>query len=665
MFQFTGEQRRQLRAKSQKEPYIINSLKEMCKEVYDTEILLPKEGIANWGLYYYCPKCSVRLIFETKNPLKHECPECHAIYSGEPYDGSWWYQINVRNSVGSYHMGLFHLIADDLSYARKAIDIMLEYAKYYKGYQEHGDIPYNDMGKANAQTLDEAIFLRSFAAAYDLLYEVMTEKERIEIKDGMLIPGGEFLMEHRHNQIHNHEVITDAAIAILGILFDREDMLQFGLYDKYGLIYQLEHGMLMDHMWFEGTLAYHFFALSNFLAFEKFAVHTKYSSILHPNYQKMLEIVSEYLLPDDTLPMVNDINSGHARHMSPQLYEFAYQYIRRPKISGVLNQIYQRVERNSIEAFLYGVEDIPTGEIVNQNYHSAYGVGNTILRGPEDWYLLFKHGNYGGEHDHYDRLGILYHGQGQRIAPDLGTTGYGAMLHYDYYKNTGSHNTVAINEENQPPAGGEILRYEKLEDVTYVEAEVDWGAPYEMPDSYTIVQWDQESYKNVKMTRKIAWTDTYFVDLFLVEGVDPRYSIDWSLHVAGERKTKYPNEIEVSVLSEKKPLKYLHSVSMVEHKEAACTQYQCSEGVKMDLYSMNFGGQTYYGKGPDNPSVSDLDYVIERKLGGKAVYFHVVESYQTKAGIRKVEFAINKGIATASVYEVNKSEATNIEFSIE
>jgi hypothetical protein len=48
-------------------------------------------------------------------------------------------------------------------------------------------------------------------------------------------------------------------------------------------------------------------------------------------------------------------------------------------------------------------------------------------------------------------LDISYLAYGKRISPDLGTTGYGAVLHYDYYKNTGSHNTVNIGEENQSP----------------------------------------------------------------------------------------------------------------------------------------------------------------------------------------------------------------------
>ena len=97
--------------------------------------------------------------------------------------------------------------------------MMLVYASYYKDYEVHGDIPYNGPGKAGAQTLDEANFLRSFALTYDLLESCMSTQEKEKIRDGLLLPGAEFLMEHRHMQLHNHEVIINSAIAIIGLIF--------------------------------------------------------------------------------------------------------------------------------------------------------------------------------------------------------------------------------------------------------------------------------------------------------------------------------------------------------------------------------------------------------------------------------------------------------------
>lgn len=56
-------------------------------------------------------------------------------------------------------------------------------------------------------------------------------------------------------------------------------------------------------------------------------------------------------------------------------------------------------------------------------------------------------------------------------------------MHYDYYKNTGSHNTVNIEGENQAPVNAVLKRYEQRDGVIYVDAAADWNLPYEIPDS--------------------------------------------------------------------------------------------------------------------------------------------------------------------------------------
>ena len=49
--------------------------------------------------------------------------------------------------------------------------------------------------------------------AYDLVEETMTQEEKEYVRDRMFLPGAKFLMEHRKDQLHNHEVIISSAIA--------------------------------------------------------------------------------------------------------------------------------------------------------------------------------------------------------------------------------------------------------------------------------------------------------------------------------------------------------------------------------------------------------------------------------------------------------------------
>lgn len=642
MIQFTPQERAAILGRAARRPELVASMEESVRALMEEDVLAPKTGVANWQLYYYCPTCSMHLAFNRHDGKHHRCPKCGVIYTGEPYDSSWWGHVNSRNYNGAVTLGQLYVMTGRAEFARKAAEILLTYARYYPDYQEHGNIPYNGPGRVGAQTLDEANFQRSMAIAYDMVEETLTPEQRAAIRDRMFLPGAAFLVEHRHNQLHNHEVIISSAIATIGLIFDRQELIDFALYAPYGMIYQLEHGMLENGIWFEGSFGYHFYALMSFLAYEKFALHTAHSHIHHPNYAKMMNVAYDYLQPDGELPRLGDTKLDHF-DTSALLYEFAYRQLRQPKMLAMLHSAYAGHKRDSLEALIYGVEELPPCPDIPpacalhpQPGHS----GHVLLRAPGGRYLLMKSDRYGGEHDHYDRLALSYLALDEAVAPDLGTTGYGAVLHYDYFKNTGSHNTVVIGEENQAPANAVLTRFEERDGVTYVEAQCDWTAPYDKLDSFTIVQWDEDAYRTVKMTRRIAWTPDYFAEVFLVDGVTRGRTIDWVMHFSGVRMP-VDGETPVERLSEKKPFKYIRGVTRVPGSEARAYTF-AENGVTTCVYSAAFGGETFLGAGLHNPSYKDIQYLIERVQKPHAVFAHVIESHRGETKIENVTFEMEE-----------------------
>ena len=109
------------------------------------------------------------------------------------------------------------------------------------------------------------------------------------------------------------------------------------------------------------------------------------------------------------------------------------------------------------------------------------------------------------------------------------------------------------------------MQYEEKDGVTYVTAQCDWTAPYEMPDSFTIVQWSEENYRHVTMTRKIAWTDTYFAEAFYVNGADETLPVDWVMHLKGEWEGRQGME-HTGPFSEKKPFSHFHDAVEVNRE---------------------------------------------------------------------------------------------------
>jgi hypothetical protein len=660
MIQFTPQQVECFRSRLQQDDSIIIWLQKQVQQLMDYGIKVPEQGIATWQLFYFCPKHSVQLIFNINEPLKHVCPVDGEVFNGEPYDGAWWRILNEINAQGCYYFGLLWLFTQDIKYQQWAKEILREYARYYPDYEVHGGIPYNEPGKANAQTLCEAIWLQFLANGYDLISDSLSMAEKRVIEDNLLTLGAEFLTQHRTNQLHNHEVIINAGIGVLGILLGRNDLVHFAVNTKYGLIYQLENAVLKDHCWFEGSLHYHIFALVAFFAYEKFAYNTPYR-LNHLELLKMMEFPLNFVQPDNNLPLLNDAIYGENNDRLEAVYEFGFREYDNPGFCWLLNRVYQEKSRqNNLEAFLYGVEHLPSApELRFTNYHDEIGSGLTIFRGPNQQYLLVKHGPFGGEHDHYDRLGISYLAFGERIAPDLGTTGYGANLHYDYYKNTGSHNTVVINQENQPPANGKVLKFWEGPDYTLLDTEVKWDGNYSGLDSHTIVQWDKPSYEGVTMRRIILWCEQYFIEVFKVDGVRES-SIDWVLHVPGKlgpnSAIAYPG-----VFSIKKPFKYLKNVQTLQQTGVVKSNWLL-QNCRFNLYSYCIGiNQLYYGDAPDNPSIRDISYFINRVNGKEALFVNLFEAVGLNdRGVENIECQVDRRLITINVIKNGKQTQYDI-----
>ena len=635
MIRFTEQEVLRLREKVKSNPAVIEELEKRCKTIFERPIKVPKKAVATWGGFYYCSEHSVGLIFDIDSPKGHRCPVDGKIFTGEPYDGSWWSRRYGMDSSACVNMAYLHLLTGDRKWSDKAIAILEAYAEVYKDYEVHGNIPCNLSGKAFAQAITDSGFVHTLANAYDMLEHLMTDAQKEKIREGLFFPAGDFLMGQRSDQLHNHEVVINAAILTIGVIFDRKDYIDFALHSKYGSYYQLDKGVLEDGMWCEGSTGYHFFTLSHLMDYEKFARHTQYSIMSHPNIMKMVNYALNILQPDDNYPCLNDGNKAKGGINGPGVLDFIYTRTRDPRVLRALQVAYRTKSRDSLDIFFYCDDELPEDPnpdepFEKKEYHTEVGSGLTIFRGEPDRYLLVKHGPYGGEHDHFDRLGVSFISHGKHVIYDIGTTGYGAKLHYQYYKNTGAHNTVSIDGANQPPSCGFVNQFVHREDGTFLDCGTTWAKPYERPNIFSLLEWDEEIYKGTEMRRRILWAEKYWVDLFTVEGTAPQRNIDYTLHVGGTRLTKLPGEKEHGPVNDTKPQCYLEDVTAVEptgvSEKAVPIYYDC-DGITTVVYTFQNENLLLFAKGPDNPSISMLEYQILRSTGGTGSFLTLTETY--------------------------------------
>lgn len=640
MKQFTAEQL--TAARQNVTPAILAGLIESNRDVTNNDTLVPETGCATWNHYFFCPEHSVRLLWNRHSPNKHRCPVDGAVFTGEPYYGAWWRWLNGLNAKASYELSVLWLLTGEIRYRDKVIDILMQYAKYYPDYQEHGGIPYNGPGKANAQTLCEANCHADFARGFDLIRSELTTEQNEYIATRLLRCGADFLMQHRSNQIHNHEVKISATVGIIGAVLEENAYLEFAVNSPYGLRYQLENALLPGGLWFEGSLHYHYYALEAFFAFEKLAKNSEFSLLDQPFYPQMLSLPMQFLQPDMTLPKVNDCVNGQEQLGHADIYEFAYFYYGKEVYGQLLSCLYRTTPRNHIDALFYG-QPLPADPLQAPTASEHHpGAGFTLIRNAPGRAVCIKHGPYGGEHDHYDRLNLMVFNQGKALFPDLGTTGYGAPLHYGYYKNSFSHNTLCVNGLNQPPAVPRVLRYEETPAATHLITEVDWKTQAALPDSKTRVEWDEESYHDVVFRRSVQVTENLLIDRWDIENPHAQ-CVDAIYLIRGESRPDMP-QTGISLC-----YPYVRQATQMPLNGQTDLRYQADKPVTISCFSLS-NAHVIQAKGPDNPSTSELEYLILRSHDPRICWVFVTDL----SGESEVNIEAQEGVIAVTDKRLHK-----------
>ncbi len=586
---------------------LIERLIKDAQPALDAEVRIPQSGIATWNLYYFCPHHGVRLIWQPDSPHRHCCPVDGEAFSGEPWDGAWWREMNGRNASACQQLGLLWQLTGEEAYRDKVRTLLMGYADVYPGYEIHGGIPHNGPGKMNAQTLCEANCILDMALGYDFIQHSLTDDERQHISRNLLRCAATFLQAHRSPQIHNHEVKISAALGVLGFVLEDEELLEFAVNSPYGLRWQLEHGLLAEGLWFEGSVHYHYYALQGFFAFEKLARGTRWSLLDGPWYPQMLSFPLSLLLPDGTFPRLNDCIAGQEKLHHRDLYEFAWFIWRDPQYAAVLH--FTGAQPDERETLLWRDSPLPetTPDLIPQQSLFAPGAGLTLWRRPQQQQaVLIKHSPWGGEHDHYDRLSLMLWQRDGWLLPDLGTTGYGAKMHYDYYKNSATHNTLTVNQTNQPPANAAVLGWHMGDDYLWLDTEVDWGQPPPQLNSHTRVEWDEEAWREVRFRRRLLWLDDVLIDLSMVDNPH-RQQLDWTLHLAAQALDQSGTPMPFSLSG---PLRHMTESTMTP-LHGCQPRHFAREGDTVALWLAG-DGELWQGLAPDNPAVSDLSYLVMR-----------------------------------------------------
>jgi hypothetical protein len=385
------------------------------------------------------------------------------IYSGHPYDDCIYAKNHGRNFENMLVCARAYLVTGDRKFAEYAKNILLGYAERYEKYPHHSNQSGAKPGttsKSGAhiyeQTLNEAAEAASrIGPAYDMIRnsDVLTPDEQQKIKNGLILPLLQNLDCNKAGK-NNWQTWHNAAMLTLGVVFALPEWTDKALNDpQNGFYYQMKTSVTEDGIWYEGSMSYHFYALS---ALALTAQNAKADGIdlwHNPQLVKMLKVPALYAMPDGTLPRFADSVTSRPG-LSSAVGEPAWAALQDPVIYSILPP------GASWESIRFGRNPPEAMNIAKTALNSIVfrDAGHAILRsnGPKQLAAVLSFAPYRGFHSHFDMLSFVFFGLGREICVDPGraaSQAYRLPIHKFWYKGTISHNAVLTNFKQQKEAG--------------------------------------------------------------------------------------------------------------------------------------------------------------------------------------------------------------------
>lgn len=610
-------------------------LRQEVADFLDHPVAVPTEP---GGYYhdYFCPDHGVQLHFDPASPQHHRCPLDNVIWQGERFDAAWRWFVNNRLAESALRLAVLWRLEGDPAHLAPVIQTLTGYAEQYANYQKVPRTVANP-GVATYTTLDESVWVLPLAWAFDLVRDQLSAPVREAIAQQLFTPVADHLIAHHFGGIHNFACWHNAAIGTIGVLLDRADLVAFAMESDFGCYNQLQRGVLADGLWFEGSFSYHFYTVYALLTLAKaLRHHHDYDLRQRPDLRAMLLVPIQSAYPDWSLPAPNDCwyftsllsDCCHGVPPGPAFYEIGYAWFDEPRFGEVLQRAYQQGPRDTLDALLWGRDELPNTPLTLLPSVHLPASGYAILRSTpttatEQCYLLLKYGPHGGGHGHPDKLSLILSAYGQRLSPDLGTPGYGLDLFESWYRQTICHNTVTIDGYSQPEATGQINHFQDTGDFQVADAAVSWT--------------DDGPYQGVTMRRVILARPDYFLDLFLVEAPDSR-RIDWIYRNAGQLQTTLPLTAYPTLADEGEGYRHIAHPQHYHTDKPFQASWQ-SGAIGLQLWAAGASGTDILtGSVPGNPPTDRFALLLQRRQSATAAFLTLFHPFPTTPTITTVEW---------------------------
>jgi len=239
--------------------------------------------------------------------------------------GGYTHERHKRNWIMLQKAGDLYTMTKDVKYAEYIKNSLMTYAKMYPTLPLHPTQKSYATGKIFWQCLNDANWLVYVSQAYEAIYDYISLKEKTHLETELFRPMADFLSVENpqfFNRIHNHSTWANAAVGMIGLVMDDEDLIQKSLYGlpikegnsldkdndggyiyekgiaKAGFLAQLDGSFAPDGYFTEGPY-YLRYAIFPFLKFSK-ALSSKMPELDIMNYRDGIMTKAIYALLNQT-----------------------------------------------------------------------------------------------------------------------------------------------------------------------------------------------------------------------------------------------------------------------------------------------------------------------------------------------------------------------------
>ena len=407
------------------------------------------------------------------------------------YSGGYTHARHKRNFVVLQKAGVLYQILEDKKYAKYVKDMLMQYEAMYKTLPVHPKTRSYARGKLFWQCLNDSNWLVYVSQAYDCVYDYLSKKERKKLEENLFKPFADYISVDNpqfYNRVHNHSTWGNAAVGMIGLVMNDQELIDRALYGikgleidktakdndggfinkdgKAGFLANIEEPFSPDGYYNEGPY-YQRYAMYPFLIFAE-GLHNVKPELKIFEYKEgvLLKSINALLNLSDAdgefFPL-NDGQKGMSYYTAALVTAVDISYHYGTKDPGLLS-IAKKQNRVLLDdsglAVALGIKEGKGKPFDKKSINLADGPngkqgGVGILRN-EDLELVFKYASQGSSHGHYDKLSYSLNDNGDEVLQDYGLSrfvnieqkGGGNYLKENktWAKQSIAHNTVIQNE---------------------------------------------------------------------------------------------------------------------------------------------------------------------------------------------------------------------------